>query len=85
DKLKEQRVALMGGSTDPRADFAALIAGPKFERERAQGLVEAKTTAVRSKSPEVITAMADFYDSLKPEQQQKVREFLAKRRHGWRS
>lgn len=83
DKLKEQRVALMGGTTTPRADFEALIAGPKFERERAQSLVTAKTDAIRSKSPEVIAAAADFYDSLKPEQQQKVREFLAKR-HGRR-
>jgi hypothetical protein len=35
----------------------------------------------------VIAAMADFYDSLKPEQQAKVREFMARRggRHGWRS
>ncbi len=29
--------------------------------------------------------MADFYDSLKPEQQAKVREFMARRgHHGWR-
>jgi Spy/CpxP family protein refolding chaperone len=62
----------------------ALIAGPKFERERAQSLVTTKTDALRSKSPEVIAAAADFFDSLKPEQQQKVREFLNKRRGGWR-
>ena len=29
-----------------------------------------------SGSPELIAAFGDFYDSLKPEQQQKVREFL---------
>ena len=83
DKLKEQRMALVGASTDPRAELQALVAGPKFERERAQGLVEAKTGALRSKSPEVIAAAGDFFDSLKPEQQQKVRELLSKR-HGWR-
>ena len=82
DKLKEQRVALVGNATDPRAEFQALVAGPKFERERAQSLVAAKTDALRSKSPEVIAAAADFFDSLKPEQQQKVREFMSKR-HGW--
>ena len=82
-KLKEQRTALVGDTTNPRAEFQALVAGPKFERERAQSLVTAKTDALRSKSPEVIAAAADFFDSLKPEQQQKVREFL-NRRHGWR-
>jgi Spy/CpxP family protein refolding chaperone len=85
DKLKEQRAALVGSTTNPRAEFQALVAGPKFERDRAQGLVTAKTDALRSKSPEVIAAAADFFDSLKPEQQQKVREFLNKRHHGWRS
>ena len=84
DKLKEQRMALVGTTTDPRAELQALVAGTKFERERAQGLVEAKTGALRSKSPEVIAAAGDFFDSLKPEQQQKVRELLSKR-HGWRS
>jgi protein CpxP len=83
DKLKEQRTALVGNTTDPRAELQALVAGPKFERERAQGFVTAKTDALRSKSPEVITAAADFFDSLRPEQQQKVRELLSKRR-GWR-
>jgi protein CpxP len=84
DKLKEQRAALVGSTTDPRAEFQALVAGPKFERDRAQSLVTAKTDALRSKSPEVIAAAADFFDNLKPEQQQKVREFITKRHHGWR-
>lgn len=81
DKLREQRNAFVGG-TDPRADLKALVAGPKFDRANAQAMVEAKTAAVRGKSPEVITAAADFFDSLKPEQQQQVREFMDKRR-GW--
>ena len=83
DRIKEQRAALVGTTTDPRAEMQAFIAGPKFERDRAQGFVTAKTDALRSKSPEVIAAAADFFDSLKPEQQQKVREFLNKH-HGWR-
>jgi Spy/CpxP family protein refolding chaperone len=81
DKVREQRSALMG-TTDPRADFQALLAGPKFDRANAQALVEAKTTALRAKSPELIAAAADFFDSLRPEQQQQVRDFM-NRRHGW--
>ena len=79
DKLREQRAALVGAS-DPRAEFQALMAGPTFDRQGAQALVESKTAALRSKSPEVIAAAADFFDSLRPEQQQQVREFIAKRR-----
>ena len=84
DKLREQRQALVGSTTDPRAELQALVTGTTFDRARAQALVESKTNAVRTKSPEVITAMADFYDSLRQDQQQKVREFMAKRRGGWR-
>lgn len=79
DTLKAQRTALMGTTTDPRAEAQALVAGVKFDRERAQAFVESKTTAVRTKSPEVIAAAADFYDSLNPAQQQLVRDFMSRR------
>ena len=82
DKLREQRLALMGTGADPRAEIQTLVWGPKFDREHAQAFVEAKTSALRSKSPEVIAAAADFFDSLRPEQQQQVRDFI-NRRHGW--
>ena len=83
DKVREQRNALVGSTTDPRAEVSALIAGATFDKARAQSLIEAKTGAVREKSPEVIAATADFFDGLKPEQQQKVREFLNKRHGRW--
>ena len=79
EKLHEQRLAMMGASKDPRADLKALVAGDKFDKTRAQALVTEKTAAVTGKSPEVIAALADFYDSLNPAQQQKVREFMDKR------
>jgi Spy/CpxP family protein refolding chaperone len=82
DKLREQRNAFVGETKDPRAELQALIAGPAFDRNKAQLLVQAKTQAVQLKSPEVITAMGDFYDSLRPEQQAKVRDYLQRGRHG---
>lgn len=83
DKLQEQRAALVGKTTDPRAEVQALVAGEKFDRSRAQTLLTEKTAAITSKSPEVINAMADFYDSLTPAQQTKVREAMQKGRNGW--
>ena len=82
DKLHEQRSALAGQGGDPRVQVQALVAGEKFDRMKAQALVTEKTAAVNGKSPEVITALADFYDSLNPTQQQKVRDFMQHRR-GW--
>ncbi len=76
DTLAAKRKTVIGQTTDPRAEVKALIAGERFDRASAQALVEGKTTALREASPAVITAAADFYDSLNAGQQQKLREFL---------
>lgn len=80
DALQAQRAALIEGGANPRAELQALVAGPRFDRERAQALVEAKTGALRDKAPAVVAAMADFYDGLRPEQQQKLRELMSRSR-----
>ena len=85
-KLREQHLALVGDqpeqAAEPRAQVLGWMAGPTFNRAGAQAFVEGKTDALRSKSPQVISAAADFFDSLRPEQQQRVRDIM-NRRHGW--
>jgi len=83
DKMEAQRTAVIGKTADPRTEVQAIVAGSKFDRARAQGLLEEKTRAVQTSSPEVINALADFYDSLNAEQQQKVRDLMQRRRGGW--
>ena len=82
DQLRAQRQALVGG-TDPRAEIQSLVAGNTFDRAKAKALIDGKTQTIQTKSPELIAALGDFYDSLKPEQQQKVRDFMSRGRHGW--
>jgi len=82
DKLFEQRKAVMGQTTDPRAELQSLIAGPKFDTAKAQALITDKTTVMQAKSPETLAALAAFYDSLNATQQQKVRD-LMDGHHGW--
>jgi len=82
DEMLAQRKALRGDSTDPRSEMKNLVAGDKFDRSRAQTLLDQKTQAVQAGGPRVIEAMADFYDSLTPTQQAQVREKMDKR-HGW--
>ncbi len=83
DQLRSQRSALIGSTTDPRAEVQALVAGPRFDRARALAIVEEKSQALRSKGPDLVVAVADFYDSLDPAQQQKLREHSPLRRHRW--
>ncbi|PKO76692.1 MAG: hypothetical protein CVU21_11645 [Betaproteobacteria bacterium HGW-Betaproteobacteria-15] len=82
DEMIASRKAFRGEGADPRADFKALVAGEKFDRAKAQSLLDQKTAAVQGNAPKVLTALADFYDSLNPEQQRQVREKLDKRGHG---
>ena len=83
DRLLEQRTALRAGK-DTRTELQSLVAGERFDRAKAQAMVGEKTAAISAKSPEVIAAFGDFYDSLQPAQQAKVREYLQRRgHHGW--
>ena len=82
DKVQAQRTALIGQTTNPRGEMQALVAGEKFDRARALSLLDEKTRVVQVSSPEVINALADFYDSLNPTQQAEVRERMQKRK-GW--
>ena len=85
DTLYAQRTALIGQTKDPRAEMKALVAGDKFDAVRAQALITDKTTVLQSKSPELIAAMALFYNSLNPAQQQKLRDVMDGRgRWFWR-
>ena len=88
DKLQAQRAAMQdaGGAGGARTQFQSVLAGNKLDQAAASKLVDEKTSAVRSGSPEVITAAADFFDNLNAAQQQKVRDFIDRgpgRGPGW--
>ena len=83
DRLQEQRAALRGQGPDPRTQVRGLVAGDKFDRAGAQKLLTEKTAALNAKSPDVIAALGDFYDSLNPTQQARVREYMERGRRGW--
>lgn len=82
DVLLAQRKAMAGAAGDPRSQVQALVAGERFDRSAAQSLLDEKTRAVQAGGPAVIAALGDFYDSLQPAQQQKVRDMMQRRR-GW--
>jgi protein CpxP len=82
DRLEAQRAAFLGQTSNPRDEMQAIVAGDKFDRERAHTLLDEKARSLQAHGPEVVSALADFYDSLNPVQQQKVRD-LMQRRKGW--
>ncbi|MBF7731236.1 Spy/CpxP family protein refolding chaperone [Pseudomonas sp. N040] len=87
DQLQALHQGVRGDAGDPRSELAGLISGATFDRSRAQALLDAKTKALQDNAPQAISALADFYDSLNPAQQQQVRDRLEGCRgwfrHGW--
>jgi Spy/CpxP family protein refolding chaperone len=75
DLLHKGHEAMMG--SDHHAQVDSLIAGNTFDRTAAQSLVDEKVAAIKSHAPALIAAAGDFFDSLRPDQQQKVRDFMA--------
>jgi len=83
DEMIASRKAFRGEGADPRADLKALVAGDKFDRTKAQALLDQKMQVMQGNGPKMLSAFGDFYDSLNPEQQKQVRERMEKRGHGW--
>ncbi|MGV3570423.1 MAG: Spy/CpxP family protein refolding chaperone [Ramlibacter sp.] len=80
--LQAQRAALQAQG-DPRAQLRSLVAGEKFDRAQALALARTTAGAIEARSPAVVAALADFYDSLDPRQQAIVRERMEGRRGWW--
>jgi len=85
EKMQAQRAAMRdaGGPGGARSQFMALFAGNKLDQAAAAKMVDEKTAAVRTGSPEIIAAAADFFDNLNPAQQAKVREFMERGGRRW--
>lgn len=75
ERLQAQREALRG-PTDWRTDLRSLVQDDTFDRWHAQDLLQARVQALREQGPQVIAALADFYDQLDAAQQARVREWL---------
>lgn len=76
EQLQHQRDTMRGLARGP--EVAGLFAGEQFAREPAQQLLDAKLDALRAAGPGLVTAFADFFDSLDNEQRQALR-FMMRR------
>ena len=77
--LRKNRDAMRSKHEERQKAMVALLDQPKLDRQRAIGLVQETTRDINDHAPELIAVMGDFYDSLTPPQQQKLREELKER------
>lgn len=76
EQLQQQRDTMSSLARGP--DVAGLFGGEQFARAPAQQLLDAKLDALRAAGPGLVTAFADFFDSLDGEQRQVLR-FMMRR------
>jgi Spy/CpxP family protein refolding chaperone len=77
--LRKSRETMRTKHAEKQKEVLALLDQPKLDRQRAQSLVQQTSRDINDHAPEVIAALGDFYDSLTPEQQQKLRTEVKER------
>jgi Spy/CpxP family protein refolding chaperone len=82
DTLMGLRSQWMETRDQRRNELTALLDAPSLDRERATSLLEGWHRNWAERGPELVTAFADFSDSLSTEQREQLRELIEKRR-GW--
>ena len=71
-EMREQRA-------DKQSELMALLEQPTLDQQKALALVNEHGDAIKAHAPKVIAAVAAFYDSLTPEQQQTLRTTIQER------
>jgi len=89
DGLTESRRNLRSQRQQSHQTLSNLLQQEKFERNKAKALVREHLLAMQGQAPKLVDAFADFYDTLKPQQRNKLREHMNERfehhqgKHHW--
>ncbi len=70
--MKENRKQVLGS-------IGEMLDQPTLDQERAISILKNKTQNMNEKAPQVVAALAGFYDSLTPEQQKILRDKFNKK------
>lgn len=91
DTLRDEVLAVREGLEDKREENRSivrnLLGDPVLDQNKATALVNDHFDDLSSQSPRIVAALANFWDSLNPEQQSKIREKVEKhsdRKGCWR-
>jgi len=85
NELLEMRNTISSSREQTQADIWAMLKQPRLDRNQANSMVNQRIEAIHSRSPAIIDAMGNFYDSLDDLQRAELREFIEDRmehRHG---
>lgn len=87
EKLKNDLITVrqdwMAKKEETHKTIEELLKQPVLDQQRVLTLIKEHTEATNEKAPIVVSSVANFYDSLTPEQQATLRDKIAKHRHHW--
>ena len=75
-EMQSTRQSMKQQFTDNHEQVLNLLDQPKLDQARVLGMIESHTRNINQRAPKLVSAMAEFYDSLSAEQQARVREHL---------
>jgi len=76
DEFLEARRTMRSDREQTRADVLAMLQQPTLDRDKANAIVSLHMTTISSRSPVIIDAIGNFYDSLENGQRAELREFI---------
>ena len=78
EEILSTRQAMKSNRETDVSILRELLSQPRFDQERANTVVDSHIQEISSRAPGVISAVADFWDSLNPEQQATVKTKIEK-------
>jgi Spy/CpxP family protein refolding chaperone len=89
NEFLEMRNTMSSSREQIQADIRAMLKQPRLDRNQANSMVNQRIEAIHTRSPVIIDAIGNFYDSLDDAQRAELREFIEDRmehhhgRHFW--
>ena len=78
DEMLSTRTSMKEQFGETREQMVALFDQPMLDQDKALNIIKSHTQMVDERAPVMVTAFADFYDSLDTVQQEEIREFMQK-------
>ena len=76
NEFLEMRKTMRSDREQTKTDIQAMLQQPTFDRTMANSIVNQHIETIHSRSPVIIDAIGNFYDSLDDTQRAELREFI---------
>ena len=89
NEFLEMRKTMRSNREQTQTDIQAMLKQPTLDRNKANSIVNQHIETIHSRSPAIIDAIGNFYDSLDDAQRAELREFIEDKmenhhgRHSW--